>query len=98
MPVYKHDGYEMVQAECLDSLDCWAQRAVPTGDFLKAVLSNDLRESFGRADDYNRAVLFDIVRYCYNELPFGCWGSPDKVLSWRGLPLVTSREARDADL
>jgi len=56
----------------------------PTGDFLYAVLSNDLFEAMGRADENNRAALFDICKYIWNELPSICWGSPEKVRAWFG--------------
>lgn len=52
------------------------------GGFLYAVLSNNLKESFGRADLENRRDMFEIVSYCYNEIPNTCWGSPEKVTAW----------------
>ena len=59
----------------------WHQR-IPTGDFLRAVLENNLREAFGRADDTNRRHLGEIVNWCYWELPSPAWGSPEKVRAW----------------
>lgn len=53
------------------------------GDFLEAVLSNNLTQSVGRADAENLAGLPAIVAYIYNEIPEGCWGSPEKVTRWR---------------
>lgn len=55
---------------------------IPTGGFLQSVLSNDLTEACVRADDINRYILFDIVKYIYNNLPMNCWGSPEKVQRW----------------
>jgi hypothetical protein len=52
------------------------------GSFLQAVLENNLREAFGRADLTNRAALFDIVSWLYNDAPADCWGSPEKVMAW----------------
>lgn len=49
---------------------------------MRAVLENNLTEAFGRADMDNREAMFDIVQYCYNELPFVCWGSKEKVSKW----------------
>jgi hypothetical protein len=54
----------------------------PTGEFLRAVLSNKLKEAIFSADDDNILVLPEIVRYCYNEIPGLCWGSPEKVRAW----------------
>lgn len=65
-----------------ESIDAWAESARPTGGFLRAVLSNDLREAFARADFENRAAMFDIVSYCWNEIPALCWGAPANVEGW----------------
>lgn len=64
------------------ALDAYANEGVPTGDFLRAVLSDKLMESFGRADAENRRDLFEICDYVYNELPGLCHGSPEKVVAW----------------
>jgi hypothetical protein len=65
-----------------ESLQLYVEHRVPPGDFLYAVLTNNLRESFGRADDENRAALFEIVAYCWNHIPSVCWGSPARVSEW----------------
>lgn len=52
------------------------------GHFLTAVLSNDMREAFGRADADNQKTMFQIVSYCHNEIPGNCWGTPEKVKRW----------------
>jgi len=65
-----------------ESLDAYVSERRPMGDFLCAVLENNLCESFGRADEKNRLCLFEIVSYIYNELPAPCWGSPEKVTKW----------------
>ena len=62
----------------------------PPGDFLTAVISNDLKEALGRADDGNRARLFDIVAWFYNEAPGICWGSPERMRDWLALAEVTA--------
>ena len=63
-------------------IDRYVQHGIIPGDFLRAVLSNDLKESFGRADLENRRDMFEIVQYLYNNVPSVCWGSPEKVASW----------------
>jgi len=60
----------------------YIENRVPPGDFLMAVLSNSLVESFGRADFNNRKRMFDIAGFLYNEAPARCWGSPEKVARW----------------
>jgi hypothetical protein len=66
----------------IEFLEMYVKERVPPGDFLYAVLTNDLRESFGRADENNRAAMFEIVSWCCNELPSNCWGSRERVQAW----------------
>lgn len=65
-----------------EALDRYVRDKTPPGDFLYAVLINNLAESFGRADEQNRHDMFDIVMYVYNHIPHTCWGSPEKVKKW----------------
>ena len=65
-----------------NGLDNYAQHHVPTGSFLRAVLENNLAESFAHADDDNARDMHEIVAYVYNELPGSCWGSPERVREW----------------
>ncbi len=65
-----------------DGLRRYVQDHCPTGDFLYAVLSNDLMEAMGRADENNRVALFEICTYIWNYLPGACWGSKEKVDRW----------------
>jgi hypothetical protein len=52
------------------------------GDFLEAVLCNNLKEAVGRADDTNLPALPSLVGWLYNFAPSSAWGSPEKVTSW----------------
>ncbi len=54
------------------------------GSFVRAVLENNLREAFGQADLTSREYLFEIMQYCYNEIPTTCWGSKENVEAWQG--------------
>ena len=74
--------YPQIRPDVIKSLQDYAFDGVPTGDFLRAVLENDLMEAFGRADDDNTAALRWIVSYVYNELPAPCHGSPENVSMW----------------
>lgn len=65
-----------------ESLDAYVKERRPTGGFLRAVLENNLSESFATADIDNRECMFDIVGYVYNKFPVDCWGSPEKVRDW----------------
>lgn len=68
-----------------ESLEAYVATGRPVGGFLTAVLENDLKEAFGRADDQCTRNMRDIVAYCYNKLPIGCWGSPEAVSEWFAL-------------
>ena len=65
-----------------DGLTNYLEHHVPCGDFLTAILENDLREACGRADDENMWLIPVIVAYLYNEAPSTSWGSLGKVRDW----------------
>ena len=65
-----------------DSLVRYIERGYPVGGFLTAVLTNNLVESYGRADSRNIEVLRAYVSFLYNNCPTGCWGSREKVDAW----------------
>ncbi len=68
-----------VRPDIKAALDRYAEKGIPTGDFLRAVLENNLMEAMGRADSYNRATIHQICAYVYNDMPSTCHGSPTKV-------------------
>ena len=63
-------------------LDAYIKQHCPVGDFLTAVLENNLRAACELADDENIENLPAYVAYLYNEAPGACWGSPEKVRAW----------------
>jgi len=75
----------------------WINNGTPPGDFLTALLSNDLRETFAKADDTNALCIKDCIIFFYNAAPSGCWGSPENVQSWaahNGLKGLRARHQR----
>jgi hypothetical protein len=90
-----HIPYPMVREDTLDTIDRYVTDGIPTGSFCEAVLSNNLMESFGRADLGNRVALFEICSYIYNETPSACHGSPEKVSAWLRMK-AEERQARKA--
>jgi len=62
-----------------DSLKLYANQGIEPGGFLSAVLENNLFDALGMADSYNRASLFELVQYIYDELPYDSWGSVERV-------------------
>lgn len=65
-----------------DGMRLYIENRIPPGSFLMAVLSNDLMDAFGRADDVNRHRLFDFYVWLYNYAPSGCYGSRENVTAW----------------
>ena len=74
--------YSRLPHHCQDGLREYIEHRRPVGDFLYAVLSNDLKEAFVRADDINIERMFDYVKFLYSQAPSPCWGSPEKVQKW----------------
>jgi len=72
----------MIKQETIDGIRRYADKGIPTGGFLHAVLSNNLCESFDRADTENRAALHEIIHYIYHNIPADSWGSTAKVEAW----------------
>lgn len=68
--------------QMLDSLKAYTEYGRPTGDFLLAILENDLKEAFGRADNLSRWMIMPLVKYVYNNMPGAAQGSPEKVKAW----------------
>jgi len=65
-----------------DGLYHYVMDGRPTGSFLTAILSNNLKEACNRADDINKNLLYDYVFFLYNYAPLGCWGSEESVDHW----------------
>ena len=78
-------NYDTCPEHVRDSLRLFIESGCKPGGFLSAVLSNDLMASLDRADNTSLAVLFAIVSWLHNEVPTACYGSPQRVRSWRGL-------------
>jgi len=66
----------------MPGINWYIENGIKPGDFLTAVICNDLREAVGRADDENMQNLTAFVGYFYNEAPGRCWGSPEKMKEW----------------
>jgi hypothetical protein len=65
-----------------ETLRLYAEQGIPTCDFLRAVLCNNLGEACGRADYINKRRLPEIVAYIQNNLPAACWGSATEYEGW----------------
>ena len=74
----------MIDYKIRCSVERFVNDKIPTGGFLRSVLANDLMGAFNKADDFNREHMPEIVKYIYNELPVGCYGTYATVDSWLG--------------
>ena len=75
----------------------YIEQGIPPGDFLTAIITNDLREAVGRADDENLRNIPAYVSYFYNEAPRQCWGSQAKMDAWLEAKQSTKATAYDPD-
>ena len=66
----------------MGGIDRYINNRIRPGEFLCAVISNNLKEAVGQADDENILNLPAYVAYFYNEAPSGCWGSKEKMKAW----------------
>lgn len=57
-------------------------QGVPPGEFLYAVLCNQLVEAYAKADYINEGAMRDWASFLYNHMPIGSWGSKKKVADW----------------
>lgn len=60
----------------------YIEEKVQPGDFLTAVIQNDLSEACAKADDENMRNLPAYMAYFYNQAPSACWGSKEKMKAW----------------
>lgn len=77
--------YSRIPLTTLGALDRYLRLGIRPGDFLCAVLENDLKGCMSFGDEDNLAALHPLVMYLYNEIPSFAWGSPKKVESWLAL-------------
>ena len=62
-------NYERLPLHLQGGVQRYIEQGVPPGDFLTAVITNDLLLATSHADDTSLAALRDIVRFFYNEPP-----------------------------
>ena len=75
-------NYERLPEAMRGGAQRYIESGIAPGDFMSAVICNDLKEAIGRADSTNLPRLLDIVSFWYNEAPSNCWGSREKFLAW----------------
>lgn len=74
--------YSSLPLHMQDGARAYVEHGQPPGDFLAAVLANDLVEAYSRADSENTLAMRRWAGWLYEEAPRGCWGSTEKVKAW----------------
>lgn len=85
-------GYGFIPTRTIEALDRYLRLGIRTGDFLYAVLTNNLKGAVAYGDDDNVTALAWIVRYVVNQFPLAAQGSEEKVSQWLTLS-TAEREA-----
>lgn len=62
-----------------ENLINYRDKGIPPGDFVRALLENNLLESFLRADDNNRSYLQHTVAWLYWEMPSNLWKCKENI-------------------
>jgi len=71
-----------IPARMIGAIQRYVDEGIPPGDFLQAVICNDLVGAVSKADDENVRNLPAYVGYFYNKAPSICWGSAEKMGDW----------------
>lgn len=76
------NAYPQIPQRMTDALARYIFDRIPTGDFLRAVLENDLRKAVGYADAENLALLPTYAQIVHALAAHGAAGSPAAVQKW----------------
>ncbi len=77
-------NWSLIPEHMHEGIRTYVEQARPPGDFLRALLSNDLQRTLRHADSENLAALGDWLMFVWNYVPSNCWGSPEIVAKWLG--------------
>jgi hypothetical protein len=92
--------WDDIPDHCKEGLRAYIEKGEPVGSFLSALLSNDLKRTYEKADDTNIGRVKNYLMFLYNEAPSECWGSPDKYAGWQqrgGLNGLPSEQRTEVD-
>lgn len=64
------------------ALKAYVEDRLRPGSFLESVLCNDLQGACFHADSINQHFIYELVAYCYEYIPFQCWGSEEAYTNW----------------
>lgn len=73
--------YTYLPAHMQEGAKRYVEHGTEPGDFLRAVLENNLLRAFERADAVNSSYMKEWALFLYHA-PRACWGSRETVNKW----------------
>lgn len=73
---------ENIPAYMHGSIIRYVEDGIRPGDFLTAIICNDLTAAVGGADDMNKKRLANYVTWFVWYAPASCWGSKEAYEAW----------------
>jgi len=80
------NSYWKIPEHTYKALKNYIEKRHPPGNFLTAVLTNDLFGAAMTADDENKKKLYEICGFVYNEIPSIAWRTKEKIQDWMKIP------------
>jgi len=80
---FDHVDYGLIPEHMREAMKLYLELGIIEDDFLDALLSNDLKETFRTGDHINLAFLNAWLGFLVMKVPAACWGSPEKVKAWK---------------
>lgn len=74
--------YTVIPEHCRGGMARYIEKGIIPGDFLQAVISNKLVESYEKADNTNTFRMRDYADFLHNSAPPECWGSVHIMDRW----------------
>lgn len=85
-----------IQDHMMEGIKRYVEDGIRPGDFLTAIICNDLTNSVWRADETNMRNIPAFVEYFYNRVPLSIWKSKENMEAWIELK-QEEREKQNAD-
>ena len=76
------ENLHMIPSHMHDAILRYIEDGIRPGSFLEAIISNDLKGAFMRADHINSEHIKDFVEYMYWHTPSSCQGSQEAFENW----------------
>lgn len=73
---------DLIPESVLHALEGYVEYGLPPGDFLEAVLRDDLYDAINYADDKSLGALKHIVKAIHWGAPINCHGDAETVHRW----------------